>query len=380
MRRGRLLILVAIILLLGVAAVFLLLQKIKLPGAGPSAAQGTALPVDRVQVVIAAQDITRGTKIPENGVILSPFPADAVVETMMTDKNLVVGRTARMDIPRGVPVTSNMLTEKAGDLVGTGSSAAMAIPPGYTAIAIPMTRLSGIAYALRAGDKVDVLVSLLMVDIDADFQSILPNETLILLDPTGKLVTGYSCQELQQTDKGLQCTNPAPPPFARVDSEKTTGTQLYVKPSEAQRPRLVTQRLVANATVLDVGTFALEGADKTAGVGAPVAAAQPAGAPPQSTPQAVVAPAAPDVVSLIVSPQDALALDWAVKSGVDIVMTLRGPNDTTATETTSVTLKYLVDNYNITVPSKLPYGLEPRLNNVISPVLPGDATPTPVKK
>lgn len=379
MRRGRLLILVAIILLLGVAAVFLLLQKIKLPGAGPTTAQGTALPVDRVQVVIAAQDIARGSKIPDNGVILSPFPADAVVETMMTDKNLVVGRTARMDIPRGVPVTSNMLTEKAGDLAGTGSNAAMAIPPGFTAIAVPMTRLSGIAYALRAGDKVDVLVSLLMVDIDADFQSILPNETLILLGPNGQLVTGYSCTELQQTDKGLQCTNPSPPPFARVDSEKTTGTQLYNKPSEPQRPRLVTQRLVANATVLNVGTFALEGAENVAGVGAP-AAAQPAGAPPQATPVAAAAPPAPDVVSLIVSPQDALALDWAVKSGVDIVLTLRGPNDTTATETTSVTLKYLVDNYNITVPSKLPYGLEPRLNSVVSPVLPGDATPTPAKK
>lgn len=378
MRRGRLLILVAIILLLGVAAVFLLLQKIKLPGAGPTAAQGTPLPVDRVQVVIAAQDIARGSKIPDNGVILSPFPADAVVETMMTDKNLVVGRVARMDIPRGVPVTSKMLTEKAGDLVGTGSTAAMAIPPGYTAIAIPMTRLSGIAYALRAGDKVDVLVSLLMVDIDADFQSILPNETLILLGPNGQLATGYACTELQQTDKGLQCTNPSPPPFARVDSEKTTGTQLYNKPSEPQRPRLVTQRLVANATVLNVGTFALEGSENAAGVGAPVA--QPAGAPPQATPVAAAAPAAPDVVSLIVSPQDALALDWAVKSGVDIVMTLRGPNDTTATETTSVTLKYLVDNYNITVPSKLPYGLEPRLNSVVSPVLPGDATPTPAKK
>ncbi len=380
MRRGRLLILVAIILLLGVAAVFLLLQKIRLPGAGPSAAQGTALPVDRVNVVIAAQDIARGSKIPDNGVIMSPFPADAVVETMMTDKNLVIGRIARMDIPRGVPVTSNMLTEKPGDLVGTGSNAAMAIPPGFTAIAIPMNRLSSVAYALRAGDKVDVVVSMLMVDIDADFQSILPNQTLILLGPNGQLVTGYACQELQQTDKGLQCTNPVPPPIARVDSEKTTGTQLYVQPSEAQRPRLVTQRLIANATVLNVGTFALEGATTTA-VGAPAAAAQPAaGAPPQATPQAVAAPAAPDVISLIVSPQDALALDWAVKSGVDIVLTLRGPNDTTATETTSVTLKYLVDNYNITVPSKLPYGLEPRLNNVISPVLPGDATPTPAKK
>jgi CheY-like chemotaxis protein len=83
-------------------------------------------------------------------------------------------------------------------------------------------------------------------------------------------------------------------------------------------------------------------------------------------------PAAPDIVTLIVTPQDALTINWAMKSGVDLVLTLRGPKDDTTTETTSVTLNYLVDNYNITVPSKLPYGLEPRLTTPINPVLPND--------
>jgi len=368
MRRGRLLILVAIILLLGVAAAFLFLRGVKPPGGG---GQATPIAIDRQNVVIAAQDISRGAVIPENGVILAPFPADAVVETMITnDVKQVIGRYARQDIARGLPITTGMITKEAGDLLGTGSTASVAIPPGYTAIAVPMNRLSGVAYALRDGDNVDVIGTMLMVDVDADFQSILPNSSMILLGNNAAPLTGYACQEVKASEKGLECINPEAPPFARVDTEATTGTQLYAKPSESQRPRLVSQRLVENAIVLHVGSFTIQGAEDQAGIGAPAAPA--AGAPPQTTPQVATGPVAPDIVTLIVTPQDALTINWAIKSGVDLVLTLRGPKDDSTTETTSVTLKYLVDNYNITVPTKLPYGLEPRLTLPVSPVLPND--------
>jgi pilus assembly protein CpaB len=373
MRRGRLLILVAIILLLGVAAAFLFLRGVG--GGGGGEVPVTPAALDRQNVVIAAQDISRGAVIPENGVILAPFPADAVVETMITgDVTQVIGKYARQDIARGLPVTTGMITDQAGDLLGTGSTASVAIPPGYTAIAVPMNRLSGVAYALRDGDSIDVIGTMLMVDLDTDFQSLLPNSSMILLGNNAAPLTGYACQEVKASDKGLECINPAPPPFSRVDTEETTGTQLYAKPSESQRPRLVTQRLVENATVLHVGSFAIPGAeDQAAGASAPAV-----GAPPQTTPQVVTGPTAPDIVVLIVTPQDALTINWAIKSGVDLVLTLRGPKDDTTTETTSVTLNYLVENYNITVPSKLPYGLEPRLTAPIQPVLPNDhlvATP-----
>lgn len=369
MRRGRLLILVAIILLLGVAAVYLFIVKAGQGGGGGG--EATPIAIDRQNVVIAAQDISRGAVIPENGVILAPFPADAVVETMITnDVKQVIGRYARQDIARGLPITTGMITKEAGDLLGTGSTASVAIPPGYTAIAVPMNRLSGVAYALRDGDNVDVIGTMLMVDLDADFQSILPNSSMILLGNNAAPLTGYACQEVKASEKGLECINPEAPPFARVDTEATTGTQLYAKPSESQRPRLVSQRLVENAIVLHVGSFTIQGAEDQAGIGAPAAPA--AGAPPQTTPEVATGPVAPDIVTLIVTPQDALTINWAIKSGVDLVLTLRGPKDDSTTETTSVTLKYLVDNYNITVPTKLPYGLEPRLTLPVSPVLPND--------
>jgi pilus assembly protein CpaB len=136
----------------------------------------------------------------------------------------------------------------------------------------------------------------------------------------------------------------------------------------------VSQRLVEAAIVLHVGSFRLEGEVAgevipvpEGGVGAPAAEGQ--------APAPTVKP--PDIITLIVTPQEALALNWAMKIGADLTFTLRAPNDGEVTETTSVTLQYLLDTYEITVPTKLPYGMEPSLENLIIPELPNDQPPEP---
>jgi Flp pilus assembly protein CpaB len=127
--------------------------------------------------------LSSGAKIPEDGVIMSRMNANLVVETMISGqdedeiRSRIVGRIARQDIARGVPITEAMITDTSGDLLAGGSNAALAIPAGYTAIAIPMTRLSGVAFAMQDGDVVDVLITLLLVDLDPEFQTILPNQT-----------------------------------------------------------------------------------------------------------------------------------------------------------------------------------------------------------
>lgn len=368
MRRGRLLILFALVLLFGAVAVYLVLQS--LGGVAGPTSQATPPPVFEGQIVIAAQDISRGSVIPPDGVILSPFPADYIVETMMTDVNLVVGRRARMDIARGVPVTQNMITEQAGNLLAVGSDASIAIPPGFTAIAVPLTRLSGVAFAVQDGDAVDVIATLLMVDLDLDYQTALVNEVQVLVGPDGTVVSGLVCEVLTQSATSLDCTNPTTPPlFGRLEEEEVSGVPLFTRPSEAQRPRLVTQRIVQNATVLHVGTFPLEGAEESAVAPLPE---EGVGAPTGEETVTVETTPAPDIITLIVTPQDALALNWAMKSGVDLTLTLRSPADPTPTSTTSVTLQYMIDSYNITVPSRLPFGLEPRIDRVVVPVLPND--------
>jgi hypothetical protein len=61
-----------------------------------------------------------------------------------------------------------------------------------------------------------------------------------------------------------------------------------------------------------------------------------------------------------------------MKVGADVTFTLRAPNDGEATETTSVTLQYLIDSYDVTVPTKLPYQLEPRVDELVQPQLSND--------
>ncbi len=360
MRRGRILILIALILLLGAAAAFLVLTRL---GGGEQAAgpeEGTpGPPPGEAEIVIAAQDIARGAEIPEGGVILSPFPADFVVETMITDVEQVVGKRARMDIARGVPLTERMITEESGDLLGTGSNASIAIPPGMTAIAVPLNRFSSVAYAIQDGDSVDVVVSMLMLDVDPDFQTTLPDQTAIFVGQNGEVLTATGATQVEQTEEGTASTSPEPLPFGRIDVEEQTGQQVYLLPGEGQvqRPRLVSQRLISNAIVLHVGEFALPEAEE--------AAEQPPEEQAPGTPEQQQVeqpePEKPDIVTLIVTPQDALALKWALEAGSDLTLTLRAPDDDEETETTSVTLQYLVDNYDIAVPSKVPYGTEPRL-------------------
>jgi Flp pilus assembly protein CpaB len=373
MRRGRLLVLVAL-LFLGVALVAYLLLQNGLGGGGPVApVEPTAEPREAT-IVIAAQDIPRGAEIPIDAVMTSAYPQDMLVTGdggMVTDLNLVVGKYARMRIARGLPITSNMVTDKAGELLDVGSDAAIAIPQGFTAIAIPITRLSSVAYALRAGDQVDVLVSMLVADVDFEFQTLLPNISSILFGVDGPL-TGRVCDLFQpgSTPGTFVCVASGQLPIGRTETDVSTGELLYMIPRETQRPRLVTQRIIEQATVLNVGTFPLQ--DELY---------QPTYVSPeeesQSTETVTTVTRPPDIITLIVEPQQALALNYAMKADIDIVLTLRSPNDPIHNETTSVSLEYLFNNYNITVPSKPAYGLQPRLDEIIPPVLPNDGSTVP---
>ncbi|MFV1860066.1 MAG: Flp pilus assembly protein CpaB [Anaerolineales bacterium] len=383
MRRGRVFILLALILLVGAVAAFFVLQ----PPASEPEVVVVPTPIGEAQIVIAAQHIPRGFIIEPEAVIVSPYPADYKVETMLDDLGQVVGKRARMDIGRGVPITENMITDEPGDLLMVGSDASIAIPRGFTAIAMPMDRFSGVAFALREGDQVDVLVSMLIVDLDTSFQSELPNEAMFLFNSDGELLSAISCRLVETTDTGeLVCSasEERPPNIGLLQFDEFSGQDFYAGPSGPQRPRLVTQRMITGATVLGVGDFPLEVEEvavqiievpQEEGVGAPEAQAQAQQAGEEAAPVIV----RPDIITLIVTPQDALAIQWAVNAGLDLTLTLRSPNDPTPViDTDSVTLQFLIDNYDIAIPSKLPYGTEPRLTTEDF-VFPPDfeVTPTP---
>ncbi len=365
MRIGRILILLALVLIVGLAAVyFLYLQPSQ--SAAPAVTQ-PAPEVPKVSVVISAQPIRRGTRIEEGMLAMVEVPADSVVQSQVLDPKEALGKLAARDIPQGIFLTKGDLAESPTALGEAGSKAALGIPPGYVALSIPISRLTSVAYAIRPGDHVAILATLPIVDIDQDFQSRLPN---VIESATQSSAEGqFSLTPMVEVSGGL---------LGKVVTDEELGTSFYVAPSENQRPRLVTQMLIDDALVLYVGTFPWQ--EAPAGPTPAPEADQAAPPPPQQgAPQEQPGQTPPpDVITLVVSPQDAVALKYLMDRQVVLTLALRAPGDTEPLNTEAVTLSYVIDQYRFVIPAKLPYDIEPRIDRIEMPVLPNDAQPTPV--
>ncbi|MBI5350097.1 MAG: Flp pilus assembly protein CpaB, partial [Chloroflexi bacterium] len=189
MQRSRLLILVGLLLLLGTGAVFLVLTAIGSTTATPTPGPATPEPVTVTQIVIAIQPLTRGAKIPAEAVTLAPWPAKDLPPSTILDLKLVVGKVARFNIDRGLPVLNTMIAEPGKEGLA-GSEIALKIDPGKVGISLPTNRLSSVAYALAEGDHINVLVALLFVDLNETTQTVLPSKLKALIqDPVTKAIT-----------------------------------------------------------------------------------------------------------------------------------------------------------------------------------------------
>lgn len=391
MRRGRssLFLLLILIVLLVVGVVYLRLKP-KAPTGPTEVATPTSLPT--VSVVIAAQNIIQGAQITADMLTMTEIPQTLWLATYFTDMNLVVGQYAKYPLEPGMFLTTALISPTPPVSL-PGSRWATLIPPGMTAVSIPITRLSSAAYGIRDGDRVDVIATMLLVEVDSKYQSILPNQSAavspsrskqVLMgggtveEPSGTFTAGDKVTTLTaQTISGAVLS-----PVGRVENEPALGVPFYVVPSERQRPRLVSQMVVKNVQVLHVGTFPLTGEQEQATsitLPAPVPAETPAAATPMPTPITEAAEVErPDLITLIVSPQDAVALTYFLYSGAQLTLTLRNPADANQYDTEAATLSYILAQYNIPVPVALPYALEPRIDKLLQPLLPNDAvTVTP---
>jgi hypothetical protein len=70
------------------------------------------------------------------------------------------------------------------------------------------------------------------------------------------------------------------------------------------------------------------------------------------------------IITLAVTPQDALVLTWAVDAQIPITLTLRQAGDDRVVQTEPVTLDYMIRNYNAAPPNALEFSLEPPITSV----------------
>jgi Flp pilus assembly protein CpaB len=364
MRRGRIFIYLALIVIIVVAAGAYYLWSRR--SVNPQASETTATPEARnVEIITAGQNIYPGTPITEAMLSSIQIPEGNLIQGIYTSKTDLVNMYAKFLITQGVPITDAMVSITPGNVNLPGSYWAPFIPQGLTAVSIPITRLSAAAYGIRGGDFVNVIVTMLLVDVDPALQSVLPN-TIAGLEQPGdnpgiiKITQGDVIQ-------------------GHFEMDETSQVLMYVQPSEKQRARLVTQMIMQNIQVLQVGTFPLPGetvTDQTVVSASGEATSTPDPAALQQVAAVIIRP---DIITLMVTPQDAVMLTYLVYSGAEITLTLRNPNDQTpGSQPDAGMLEYLLTQYNIPVPAKLPYSIEPRLDVLMQPKLPNDVIATPV--
>lgn len=353
MRRGRIFIFLALILIVGMVVVFILFGGSLLPGAS----QPTATP-DMVYILTVGQRIDEGKQIQEDMLDTMAIPRGQQLENTFTDaeKGQVVGQFARYPLEQGLPITAAMISPER-NVADQGPAWATTISEGMVAVSIPSDRLTSVAYGVADGAYVNVIACLLLVDVDPSFQTILPNNTAVLVG-TGTLPETLPVWSMSVTEGGVQ---------GRLELEPSIQQLFYVTPSEIQRPRLVCQTIIQDSKVLHLGDFPLDpNAWGEPVVEEPVATTAEPNQQQQADTQQQELP--PDIVTLIVTPEEAVSLNYLVYSDAHLTLALRGTGDRGRIQAESVTLQSLLSIYNISPPVKLPYAIHPPVYDLVSPV------------
>ena len=337
MRRRRTFLIVFAILLVillgGVAALVMMSRGGGGPAAGatPGAEGGVepevTLEPEMEQVVVVVQPVRRGERIPHDALDTRRWEKDDLPDDPVRDENDVIGGYAAVDLTPHRPLRAREVKK----VVLEGSNVSLAIPPGKVGYSVPIRLVAAVAGALKPGDRVDVLVSWKVVDVDQDLQIKLP----VLLIGEEDCLAG--CQP--------------------------TGEQL---------PGLVSQYTVQNALVLGVDIWDEDqpdlpavqpGAEPTPEGPLPLPTEGEEEVSPEEAPPPVEQQVSPyslaSVVTLAVDPQSALVLKWSVESNSSIDLALRSAVDREEfAQPEAVTLEYMVNRYQISLPPKLPHAPE----------------------
>ena len=365
MRLGRLLLLVAIVAVVGIGAIYLIQNMDQ--GVPEADLQATQAALQTVTVVVLKQPVARGQTITDGMVEIRNLPIETVnADSTYSEIADVIGEIARIDLSAGTFLNQSMLLSNLAE--SEGSDHAWLIDAGKVAFPVPISRFSSVAYGLTRGDNVDVIVTMAFVDLDTQFQSITPNYTAGVVTPGSNIFVEGSFNYTESFNNIVAGTVG---PQGRAELDSLLDQPFYYVPSETQRARVVSQRIMQGLIVLQVANFPVYnalGQEVVVATSTPVgqAADEEAAPPPPPT-----APP-PDIVTLIMTPQEAITLNYLLYTGAEVTLALRAANDGSREDTNAVTLQYLMDVYRIPLPVRLPYGTQPRIDVLEPPVLEND--------
>jgi Flp pilus assembly protein CpaB len=344
----------------------------------------TPTPSNTVDIVVAVQNIPLGEAISTEGtapaVNLRSWPDTSLPltpENYYRSLEEVEGKRAKIAIPRGVPITPDMLFETGEMLSLPASEASLFAPESRVAYAIPMDRQGGVAWGIRPGDHVDVVAALQMIPVSGNLQEGLQQFTYLAeVDQPNQTAVFGSFETL---------------PNGRVAA---------IAPANAavsQVPNLMVQLTVQDAIVWKIGTWEQkEAAPAQATTAAPDAGPEAEGEEDaggvggaggfmgggEAQVVATPVPEAPtynevEPVTLLVTREDVLVLKYLLEMGADLDLVLRPAGYTTGVmQTQPVWLRYVIEQYQL--PGTMP-DLPVAPKEVREPLeLPTQAPATPV--
>lgn len=109
------------------------------------------------KVVVARNDISARTVIQASDLDLKSY--NPVPPGAFTSIAKLAGKGARVDIPAGYPVTSNLVAP-AGDLLSNSDVAFLPIPSGFVAVTVPAGEQLGVGGYVQVGDRITMLATI----------------------------------------------------------------------------------------------------------------------------------------------------------------------------------------------------------------------------
>ncbi len=320
-------------------------------------------PSNIIEVVVSLQTVPRGFQLTEDILTTEVRDATTVGTNVVTNIKDVVGKYARNDIFQGQTLTFGSAVSDI-TLVGTEEyGPSSLIPAGFVAQSIPIDKLSSVAYGVSEGDYVDIMLMFRLYQIDQEFQTLLPNDAVFNQEEAVAAIEEGVDEEgnpVSTTDLQVYYLTP----LGRFE-ELPTGDLAHILQSGPQRPVFIGM-VIQNAKVIQVGEYVPR---------PPVSAALPTPTPEvvegeaTPTPEIVLptpTPLPPDVVLIAMQPQQQLLLRYALETGADIDLALRGVNDGQLYPVQNVDIEYLLETFNVEIPPNFGFTVDIQ-----------DVTPTP---
>lgn len=103
-----------------------------------------------VPVVVAATDLTFGTKLDRTQLRVARYPKESVPQGAYSDVDSVAGQTTKIFLTAREAITDTKLSSRGGGL-------SMLVRPGLRATSLEVNQVSGVSGFVLPGDRVDVL-------------------------------------------------------------------------------------------------------------------------------------------------------------------------------------------------------------------------------